>query len=124
MRGGAHAHKIGMGIFVDGQPDLPVLYKRRLYRYRNFRSATLRLGLVMEIIMKRAISLFLVTIILAGCGTDPGERTLSGAGIGAGVGVVGGALVGAPLAGAAIGAGAGAVTGAVTSPNQINLNNH
>ncbi len=73
--------------------------------------------------MKRTACVFLLGIFLAGCGTDPGERALTGGGIGAGAGAVGGALLGAnPVAGALIGGGVGAVTGAATSPSQINLN--
>jgi hypothetical protein len=64
----------------------------------------------------------LVLLALSGCGRDPGERALTGAGIGAGVGLVGGAMVGAPLEGAAIGGAVGAGTGALTSPRQIDLN--
>jgi len=60
-------------------------------------------------------------LTLSACGTNPGDRAISGAGIGAAAGAVGGALVGAPLAGAAIGAAAGGVTGAVTSPSQVDL---
>ncbi len=69
------------------------------------------------------ITISIVAASLSACGTDPGDRALSGGGIGAGAGAVGGALVGAPLAGAVIGGAAGAVTGAATSPNQINLDN-
>jgi len=62
-------------------------------------------------------------VLLAGCGTNPKERTsggaAAGAATGAGIGALGGP-VGA-LAGAAIGGGAGAVTGAVTSPRDVNL---
>ncbi len=65
------------------------------------------------------------TGLLAGCGDDPGQRALSGAGIGAAGGAVGGAvggaLLGDPLAGAALGGAAGAAVGGLTSPNQINL---
>jgi osmotically inducible lipoprotein OsmB len=68
---------------------------------------------------------FLVTLLLlstlAACGTDPGERALTGGGIGAGAGAVGGALLGHPLIGALIGGAAGAATGAATSPHQIDL---
>ncbi len=64
----------------------------------------------------------LVLLALSGCGRDPGERALTGGGIGAGVGLVGGAMVGAPLEGAAIGGAVGAGTGALTSPRQIDLN--
>ncbi len=69
-----------------------------------------------------ARALVLITLFtLAACGTNPGERALSGAGIGAGVGAVGGALVGDPLAGAAVGGTVGAATGGLTRPDQINL---
>src|SRR6185312_5951112 len=68
-----------------------------------------------------AIPLALLALGLAGCGTTPGDRGLSGAGIGAAGGAVAGALVGAPLVGAAIGAGAGAAAGAATSPSTIDL---
>jgi hypothetical protein len=58
---------------------------------------------------------------LVACGTDPGQRALSGGGIGAGAGV-GAALLGAPLLPAILVGGAiGAATGAATSPKQINL---
>jgi osmotically inducible lipoprotein OsmB len=68
-----------------------------------------------------AIPLTLLALGLAGCGTTPGDRGLSGAGIGAAGGAVVGAMVGSPLAGAAIGAGAGAAAGAATSPSTIDL---
>ena len=64
----------------------------------------------------------LALLALSACGRDPGERGLTGAGIGAGLGLVGGAMVGAPLQGAAIGGAVGAGTGLLTSPEQINLN--
>jgi osmotically inducible lipoprotein OsmB len=67
------------------------------------------------------VGLALVGFTLVACGTDPGERALSGAGIGAAGGAVGGALVGNPLAGAAIGGAVGAATGGLTSPRQIQL---
>jgi hypothetical protein len=66
--------------------------------------------------------LLIMIFSLAACGTDPGDRALSGGGIGAGAGAVGGALLGVnPIAGALVGGAAGAATGAFTSPNQINL---
>ena len=53
---------------------------------------------------------------MAACGEEPGERALTGGGIGAGVGV-GAALLGAPLLPAVLVGGAiGAATGAATSP--------
>jgi hypothetical protein len=68
------------------------------------------------------VLLLMFLMSLTACGTDPGERALTGAGIGAGAGAVGGALVGNPVAGAVIGGAAGAATGGLTSPRQIDLN--
>ncbi|MEL7463711.1 MAG: hypothetical protein AAFN79_06570 [Pseudomonadota bacterium] len=64
----------------------------------------------------------LIVVFLAACGSRPGERALSGGGIGAGLGAVGTAIVGGPvIAGAAVGAAAGAVVGAVSDPDRIRL---
>lgn len=63
----------------------------------------------------------LALLILTGCGSTPGERAVSGAGIGAAAGAVGGALVGAPATGAAIGGAAGAATGALTDEQDLDL---
>lgn len=64
----------------------------------------------------------IIVITLAACGNRPGERALSGAGVGGAVGAVGTAIVGGPvLAGAAVGAAAGAVVGAVSNPRKIRL---
>lgn len=60
-------------------------------------------------------------LALSACGTDTGDRALSGAGIGAASGAVIGAVVGNPLAGALIGGAAGAATGAFTTPSQVDL---
>lgn len=60
-------------------------------------------------------------IALAGCGTNPGDRALSGSMIGAAGGAVIGAATGNPAAGAAIGAVTGAVVGAATDPCTLNL---
>lgn len=64
-----------------------------------------------------------IGLMLAGCGTDPGERVSGGAAAGAATGAGIGALGGPPgvLAGAAIGGGVGAVTGATTTPSQVDL---
>lgn len=62
------------------------------------------------------------TLALAGCGTMPSDRTLSGAGIGAGAGAIVGAVT--PLSvvsGTVLGALAGGLTGALTSPSQVDL---
>jgi hypothetical protein len=60
-------------------------------------------------------------IALAGCGTDPGDRALSGGMIGAGAGAIIGAATGTPATGAAIGAVSGALIGAATDPCTLNL---
>ena len=70
----------------------------------------------------RMIIIATMIATLTACGNTPGERALTGGGIGAGAGAVGGALVGGdPLTGALIGGGVGAVTGAVTNRHQIDL---
>jgi osmotically inducible lipoprotein OsmB len=76
-----------------------------------------------EIAMVRAKHILVLSALalLAACGTDPGERALSGAGIGAAGGAVTGAAFGNPLAGAVVGGVAGAATGGLTKPSQINL---
>ena len=59
---------------------------------------------------------------LAACGNDPGDRALSGAGIGAGSGAVLGAVTGmGPGTGAVIGGVAGAAVGGLTNKKNINL---
>jgi osmotically inducible lipoprotein OsmB len=60
-------------------------------------------------------------LLLAACGTTPGERATTGAGIGAATGAVAGAVLGAPLLCAAVGGAVGATAGAVTDPNDVYL---
>jgi hypothetical protein len=60
-------------------------------------------------------------IALAGCGTSPGDRAVSGGMIGAGAGAIIGAATGTPATGAAIGAAAGALVGAATDPCDLDL---
>ena len=64
-------------------------------------------------------ALLLASVSLSACGTSPGCRALTGAGIGAAGGAVLGALGGDPLLGAVAGGAAGAAVGGLTSPNQI-----
>ncbi len=73
--------------------------------------------------MKRtAVSMVLVSVVLAGCGNTRTDRGVSGAGIGAGVGAAIGAVTGLSVAqGALLGAVAGGATGALTSKDQVNL---
>jgi osmotically inducible lipoprotein OsmB len=63
------------------------------------------------------------TFALAACGSTPGERGLTGAGIGAATGAVVGLASGglSVLAGALIGTAAGGTIGAVTTRDQIDL---
>ena len=64
---------------------------------------------------------FAATLLVAGCGTNPGDRAMSGALAGAAGGAAIGAAVGNPALGAAAGAVGGAVIGAVTDPCDLNL---
>ncbi|MDE2264716.1 MAG: hypothetical protein KGL29_02350 [Alphaproteobacteria bacterium] len=70
--------------------------------------------------MTRAMAMAAV-LLLAGCGTNPGDRMLSGAMLGAAGGSIIGAATGNPAAGAAIGAVGGAAIGGVTNPCDLDL---
>ena len=63
----------------------------------------------------------LVGLTLAGCGTDPGDRGLSGGLLGAGTGAAIGALAGNAATGALVGGLGGAAIGVLTSSNVIDL---
>lgn len=63
-----------------------------------------------------AAAILALPLLLAGCGSDPGTRAVSGGLIGAGTGAAIGSLSGNAGAGALIGGGVGAVGGAVTTP--------
>jgi peptidoglycan hydrolase-like protein with peptidoglycan-binding domain len=71
----------------------------------------------------RKSAIILTTFFLAACGSTPGERGLTGAGIGAATGAVVGLASGgvSVLAGALIGAASGGSIGAFTSRDQLNL---
>jgi len=58
-----------------------------------------------------------LSLLLAGCGYDPGTRAVTGGLLGAGAGAAIGSLSGNAGAGALIGGGVGAVGGAVTAPS-------
>jgi hypothetical protein len=60
-------------------------------------------------------------ITLAGCGTNPGDRGLSGGLLGAGTGAAIGAIAGNAATGALIGGLGGAAIGVLTSPDVIDL---
>lgn len=60
-------------------------------------------------------------LVLSGCGTDPGDRAVSGAAIGAGAGAIVGAATGSAATGAVIGAVGGAAIGAATNPCDLDL---
>lgn len=62
-------------------------------------------------------------LLLAACGTNPGDRALSGGLLGAGAGAAIGAATGGSVGtAAAIGGAVGAVGGAATSPCDVDLN--
>ena len=63
-----------------------------------------------------------VAVMLAGCGSSPGSRALSGGLLGAGAGAaIGAATGGNPATGALIGGAVGAIGGAATSPCDVDL---
>ena len=65
--------------------------------------------------MGRFVAMVIAAALLGGCGTQLGDRGLTGASIGAGVGVLGGPP------GIVVGAVAGAGVAMVTKPSQVNL---
>lgn len=72
--------------------------------------------------LRKTVLASIAILPLAACGTDPGERALSGAGIGAGAGAVGSAITGGSvLGGAVVGGAAGAAVGGLTDEDDINL---
>jgi hypothetical protein len=73
--------------------------------------------------VRRAVLLLGCALIVVGCGTNPGDRAVSGGMLGAGAGAIIGAMTGNPATGAAIGAASGAFVGAVTDPCTLNLGN-
>lgn len=60
-------------------------------------------------------------LIIAGCGTTPGDRAVSGGLLGAGAGAAIGSVTGSVGKGALIGGIAGAAIGALTSPCDLDL---
>lgn len=72
--------------------------------------------------MKHYVFSVLAVLLLSACGDRPGERALSGGGIGAGIGAVGSTMTGGdPLTGAVIGGAVGAAAGGLTDENDVNL---
>ena len=73
--------------------------------------------------MKQLLTLSLATIFaltLAACGQTPGERAVSGAGLGAAAGAAGTALTGGnPTTGALIGGAVGGATGYFTDEHDV-----
>ncbi len=63
----------------------------------------------------------LAGLMLAGCGTDPADRGLSGGLLGAGTGAAIGAIAGDAATGALVGGLGGAAIGVLTSSNVIDL---
>jgi hypothetical protein len=74
--------------------------------------------------MKRSLALgaaLAAGLLLSSCGTDPGERAVTGGLLGAGAGAAIGSVTGSAGAGAVIGGVAGAAIGAATNPCDLNL---
>lgn len=71
----------------------------------------------------RRISVLVVAggMLLAGCGSSPTDRAVTGGAMGAGVGALAGLAVGMPITGAIFGGALGATAGALSDPSQIYL---
>ncbi|HZL59807.1 MAG TPA: hypothetical protein VFC38_08905 [Stellaceae bacterium] len=71
----------------------------------------------------RRISILVVAggMLLAGCGSSPTDRAMTGGAMGAGVGALAGLAVGMPITGAIFGGALGATAGALSDPSQIYL---
>jgi osmotically inducible lipoprotein OsmB len=67
------------------------------------------------------VPVMVLSLALAGCGTSPGDRGLSGGLLGAGTGAAIGAMTGSAATGALIGGLGGAAIGMLTSSDTINL---
>ena len=71
---------------------------------------------------RKAIPSIALALFIAGCGSTPGERAVTGSGMGAGAGAIIGAVTGLTvIQGALIGAGAGGITGALSDNSNFNL---
>jgi hypothetical protein len=80
----------------------------------------------MTVSIPRATKRFLLVLpivgLMAACGTNPGDRALTGGALGAATGATVGALTGGSAAtGAIIGGVGGAALGAITSPRDVYL---
>lgn len=71
--------------------------------------------------LKAACAACLCVATLAGCGTTPGDRGLSGGLLGAGTGAAIGSLAGSAGTGALIGGLGGVALGVLTSPGVLDL---
>lgn len=73
--------------------------------------------------LRSAAAVAALTLSLAACGSDRGDRVASGAGVGAASGAAVGLLFGGvgAIPGALIGAGVGAAGGAVTDQKDVDL---
>jgi osmotically inducible lipoprotein OsmB len=67
------------------------------------------------------VPVMISSLALAGCGTTPGDRGLSGGLLGAGTGAAIGAMTGSAATGALIGGLGGAAIGMLTTSDTINL---
>ncbi len=68
-----------------------------------------------------AVTAVISTLLLAGCGTTPSDRMLSGGLLGAGAGAAIGSVTGGAGTGAIIGGVTGAALGGLTHPSDVNL---
>src|SRR5258706_2249056 len=87
-------------------------FMRCVSNVTNFREPHMRMTMILG---------FAATLLVAGCGTDSGDRAASGALLGAAGGAAIGAAAGNPALGAAAGAGGGAIICAGTDPCDLDF---
>ena len=75
----------------------------------------------MKALFRPIAAVAVTALFVSACGSDPGDRALSGGLLGAGAGAAIGSVAGGAGTGAVIGGVSGAALGALTKPDQIDL---
>src|SRR5437870_4147499 len=75
----------------------------------------------MKPLFRPIVPVAFAAMFVAACGSDPGDRAVSGGLLGAGAGAAIGSVTGGAGTGAVIGGVSGAALGALTKPDQIDL---
>jgi len=75
----------------------------------------------MKPLLRPIVAVAFSAMFVAACGSDPGDRAVSGGLLGAGAGAAIGSVTGGAGTGAVIGGVSGAALGALTKPSQVDL---